>query len=142
MPTRRRVRLPFSGYGKYQNEQEPQPLPAEEPEGEEEADPFRPSATVYHPRLVSWNELDSEPEPEERRGYQVEAEEKKELSDRARRKKIRAGAIAACAVLGVGRGRICVSSAAGRVDRQPDRPNAGGQRASGGRSYARARAQL
>ena len=65
------VRLPFSGYGKYQNEQEPQPLPAEEPEGEEEADPFRPSATVYHPRLVSWNELDSEPEPEERRGYQV-----------------------------------------------------------------------
>ena len=93
------VRLPFSGYGKYQNEQESQPLPAEEPEGEEEADPFRPSATVYHPRLVSWNELDSEPAPEERRGYQVEAEEKKELSDRARRKKIRVGAIAACAVL-------------------------------------------
>lgn len=105
------VRLPFSGYGKYQNEQESQSLSAEEPEGEEETDPFRPSATVYHPRLVSWNELDSEPEPEERRGYQVEAEEKKELSDRARRKKIRVGAIAACAVLAL--------AGAGYAFRQP-----------------------
>ena len=86
------VRLRFSGYGKEESGEEPQQLP-EEPEHGEETEPSRPGATVYHPRLVSWNEPGSEPEPEEGRGYPVEAEEKKELSERARRKKLRAGLI-------------------------------------------------
>ena len=104
------VRLRFSGYGKEESGEEPQQLP-EEPEHGEETEPSRPGATVYHPRLVSWNEPGSEPEPEEGRGYQVEAEEKKELSERARRKKLRAGALAACAVLAL--------AGAGYAFRQP-----------------------
>ena len=103
------VRLRHFGYGKGQSGEEPQLLPLEDADDGEEADAAQPGATVYHPRQVSWNEPVSE--KEKHKGYRVEAEEEKELSDRARRKKLRKGVVIGCAVL--------VLAGAGYAFRQP-----------------------
>ena len=103
------VRLRHFGYGKGQSGEEPQILPLEDADNGEEMDAAQPGATVYHPRQVSWNE--PVPEKEKHKGYRVEAEEEKELSDRARRKKLRKGVVIGCAVL--------VLAGAGYAFRQP-----------------------